>query len=126
MNESLQIQIAKQLNYLLSVEKLYLHTDLTLNRLAEMLQTNRTYLSEVIQAYFGVSFTTLINSYRIREAKVWLQQGKEKIRIEELASMVGFNSKSSFNSAFKRYTGLTPSEYRQSNQKEITETLINL
>ena len=61
----------------------------------------------------GKSFFDLINSYRIEEAKKMIKEPEdEKMTISEVMYKVGFNSKSSFNTAFKKYTGLTPSEYK--------------
>ena len=53
--------------------------------------------------------------YRVEHAKKLIRQDKQgKITVEELAELVGYNSKSSFNSAFKKYSSKTPSEYRKS------------
>jgi AraC-like DNA-binding protein len=49
--------------------------------------------------------------YRVEEAKKLLKE-KQNIKVEEIAEQVGYNSKSSFNTAFKKITGLTPSEFR--------------
>ena len=59
-----------------------------------------------------------INGYRVKEAKHLLKlKTYNKYSIEGIARNVGFNSKSSFNNAFKRFTGLTPSQYKKSFRK---------
>ncbi|MDL5049165.1 helix-turn-helix domain-containing protein [Oscillatoria amoena NRMC-F 0135] len=50
--------------------------------------------------------------YRVEEAKRLLKE-QMNIKVEEIAGQVGYNSKSSFNTAFKKITGITPSEFRQ-------------
>ncbi len=89
-------------------EKLYLQKDLTINTLSEHLKTNRTYLSIVINESFNKNFNAFINEYRINEAMRLLIKNKN-YTIEGVAQEVGFNSKSSFNIAFKKHSGITPS-----------------
>ena len=63
---------------------------------------------------FGKSFFDFINAFRIREAQqVFRESGDDKLTILEVMYQVGFNSKSSFNTAFKKETGQTPSEFRK-------------
>lgn len=117
-----KLQLAGRLSYLLKIEKLYLNSDLNLNGVAQILHTNRTYLTEIVQTHFDTSFNSLINSYRVEEARKHLENpANQGVRIEEVAQRVGFNSKSSFNIAFKRCIGTTPSEYRRKRmQKHLT------
>ncbi len=89
-------------------EKLFLKQDLTINKLASYINVSRTYLSQVINELFQKNFNTLVNEYRIKEARDMLIENKN-MTIEGIANEVGFRSKSSFNSAFKKYTGVTPS-----------------
>ena len=91
-------------------EKPYLDQDLTILKLAKDLQTNTKYLSHVINSEFNQSFIHFINDYRIRELKQQLVDNRN-YTIEALAQNAGFKSKSSFNAAFKKSTGLTPSIY---------------
>jgi AraC-like DNA-binding protein len=59
------------------------------------------------------NFYGVINECRVREAEALLMQDDmNQLKIEVLGEMVGFQSKSSFNACFKKFTGLTPSEYR--------------
>ncbi|MCB2219866.1 MAG: tetratricopeptide repeat protein [Bacteroidetes bacterium] len=104
-----------KLKICLETEKPFLLPDLTMKELAQQLQTNSHYLSEVINQRFGTTFTGLINEYRVREACRMLgDEKKDHLTIESIASEAGFNSKSAFNNAFKLITGLTPSYYKKS------------
>src|SRR6185503_2829883 len=65
------------------------------------------------------NFFDFINRFRIDEAKLMLTNPKDrKITVLEVLYQVGFNSKSSFNTLFKKYTGLTPTAFRKEQQKE--------
>jgi AraC-like DNA-binding protein len=80
--------------------------------LAEKLNTNKSYLSQVINEYFRKNFSTFVNEYRVKEAsRLLLEKESENYTIEAIANSVGFKSKSAFNSAFKKFTGITPSYF---------------
>jgi AraC-like DNA-binding protein len=68
----------------------------------------------VINEKLNVSFFELIASYRVEEAKRILSgDNRNKITVEEISEIVGYNSKTAFNNAFKKMTGKTPSEFRK-------------
>ena len=95
-------------------EKPYLQVDFQLQDCCKMLNTNSKYLSQAVNEMYQVNFTSMINELRIREATVLLSSFQNKnYTIEAIAQQVGFNSKSAFNTAFKKYTGVTPSYYIQ-------------
>ncbi|MNY70445.1 Melibiose operon regulatory protein [compost metagenome] len=72
-------------------------------------------LSVLINHQLGQHFYDFVNTYRIENAKEILKDSsKSKVTILEILYEVGFNSKSSFNSAFRKHTGNTPTEYRKS------------
>ena len=97
-------------------EKPYLNPELTLDQLARQLSMKSRTLSNVINEQLGQSFYDLINRHRIEEASRLLTNPKDKkITILEVLYEVGFNSKSSFNTLFKKYTGLTPSDFKKKN-----------
>ncbi|MGE0077820.1 MAG: tetratricopeptide repeat protein [Bacteroidales bacterium] len=105
-------EIAINLKKLIHQQKVYLDSNLTLEKLATMLDTNRTYLSRFINEHYQSNFTNFINDFRIKESCELLSHPENaKFSIEGIAKEVGFNSKSAFNNAFKRFTGLTPSYY---------------
>jgi len=94
--------------------KPYLEPELTLEQLASKLSLKPRILSQAINEILGQNFYDFINRYRIEEASRLLTNPRdEKITILEVLYEVGFNSKSSFNTLFKKYTGLTPTEFRK-------------
>jgi AraC-like DNA-binding protein len=102
-------------------EKPHLNNNLNLNQLAERLKTNQTYLSQIINQHYGVNFNEFVNSERIKEACLIIQQqnSKTQVTIDHLFSMVGFSSKSAFYTAFQKNTGLTPAAYVKLHRKSI-------
>jgi AraC-like DNA-binding protein len=101
------------LNYM-QTEKPYLEPELTLDQLASRLSLKPRLLSQSINEILGQNFYDFINHYRIDEASRLLTNPKDKkITILEVLYEVGFNSKSSFNTLFKKYTGLTPTELKK-------------
>jgi AraC-like DNA-binding protein len=95
-------------------DKPYLEPELSLDQLASRLSIKPRVLSQAINDILQQNFFDFINRYRIEEAKRLLTNpADKKITILEVLYQVGFNSKSSFNTLFKKYTGLTPTEFRQ-------------
>ncbi|MGA9295541.1 MAG: helix-turn-helix domain-containing protein [Ignavibacteriaceae bacterium] len=109
----------KYLNKLLNImetEKPFLNNDLTLQKLSEMLSISQHHLSQIINEKLNQNFFDLINSYRVEEAKILLIDKRgELLTILAIAEEVGFNSKSAFNIAFKKYTSMTPSQFKKQN-----------
>ncbi len=104
----------KQLLALLGTEKPFLNPQVSLTDLSEKLLVSTKHLSQVINQSFNKSFFDFINSYRIQEVQQILKESKDdKLTVLEAMYRAGFNSKSSFNTAFKKETGLTPTEFRQ-------------
>ena len=94
----------------------YLDPELTLDQLARQLSLKSRLLSQVINDELGQNFYDFINRKRIEEASRLLTNPKDpKITVLEVLYEVGFNSKSSFNTLFKKYTGLTPTEFKKKN-----------
>jgi AraC-like DNA-binding protein len=97
-------------------EKPYLNPEVSLTDLSEKLSVSTKNLSQVINQSFNKSFFDFINSYRINEAQqIFKESTDEKLTVLEVMYQAGFNSKSSFNTAFKKETGQTPSEFRKKN-----------
>ena len=104
----------KQLLALLSTERPYLNPQVSLGDLSEKLSVSTKHLSQVINQSFSKSFFDFINTYRIREVQQILKESKDnKMTVLEAMYEAGFNSKSSFNTAFKKETGQTPTEFRK-------------
>ena len=106
-----QTEILKKLKYKMENDKSFLQPDFSLPELASQLKLSVHQLSQAINDGLGKTFFEMTAEYRIEEAKVLLKQ-KANIKVEEIAEEVGYNSKSSFNTAFKKITGMTPSEWR--------------
>ena len=90
----------------------YLHSNLNVEQLADRLQVTPRELSRAINQGLGQNFFEFISGYRIDEAKRRLDDYNNSDTILQIMYDAGFNSKSVFNSAFKRATGKTPSQYR--------------
>jgi AraC-like DNA-binding protein len=92
----------------------YVDVNLTLNQMAEMLSISSHNLSEILNVHLHQNFYDFINGYRVERVKAdLLNPLKGTLKILAIAYDAGFNSKSSFNNIFKKFTGMTPSEYRQ-------------
>lgn len=106
--------IEKDLIQLMEKEKPYVDSGLTLTQLAGRLEISPHNLSEVINTQLQQTFFDFINNYRVEQVKTDLADPqKQQYTFLALALEAGFNSKSSFNSIFKKHTGVTPSEYRK-------------
>jgi AraC-like DNA-binding protein len=105
-------EIRRKLLTLMTSDKPFLSKDLTLQKLAERLKTSSHNLSEVINARMHQSYYDFINQYRIEEFKNRLADPEsERFNLLSIAFDSGFQSKGTFNSIFKKFTGMTPSEY---------------
>jgi AraC-like DNA-binding protein len=94
-------------------EKPFTDGDLTIQKLAERLSIPANHLSQTINERLGHSFSDFVNSYRVEAAKrKLLDPAFRHLSVLGIAEEVGFNSKSSFNSVFKKHTNMTPSEFR--------------
>lgn len=119
MSESFKTKLSHDLDLLMRQEKLYRANDLRLDSVASKLNTNRHFISQIINEVFGKNFFDYLNSMRVEEAKHLLEDtSKKQLNIIQVAYSVGFNNKSTFNSVFKRITGVTPTEYRKSFSKK--------
>ena len=93
----------------------YFDATLSLNQLARQIEIPSRDLSLVINHHLNKHFFDFVNEYRIEKAKQMLTDpDKKEYTVLEILYDVGFNSKSSFNTAFKKHTGFTPTQYRQS------------
>lgn len=122
MTREQQELLWEQLKNLLETEKLFLQNDLSLTELARRLNTNTTYLSKVINSITCQNFSQLLNQYRVDEACILLSGPKGRnMTIEGIAQSSGFNSKSAFNTAFKKFKSTTPSEYIAMKNEKIEQ-----
>ncbi len=94
--------------------------DFTVARLAKIVESNTTYVSQAINEKYGVAFSIVLGSCRVKEAcrRMNDQKNYGNHSIEGISTGVGFKSRTAFINAFKREVGLTPSEYLQLAIKE--------
>lgn len=87
----------------------------SLPKLAELVDSNQKYVSQVINDVFGKSFTDYVNERRVGAAKALLEDTEKcsSLTLEAIGEKVGFGSHSTFIRAFRKFTGLTPSIYRK-------------
>ena len=105
---------ANKINEFLNINEVYTDSELSLEDLANYLEMPSRRVSFLINNVLNQNFMSFINSYRIRKATNKLANSEDKNEtISEIMYDVGFNSKSSFNTLFKKQTGLTPTEYKK-------------
>jgi AraC-like DNA-binding protein len=107
-----------KLLHLMESERLFARSELKLQDLAHQLDISPHHLSQIINERLGQNFFEFINHYRVAEAqKLLIDPQKQQFTILSLALEVGFNNKASFNAAFKKHTGMTPSQFRDTHVK---------
>lgn len=100
----------------IAMEKVYEEPELTLTELAKRLSTNSSVLSKVVNKGFGQSFNDFINQYRVNAVTEKLRNGEQgRQTLLGIAFDCGFNSKATFNRAFKKATGISPKDWIQKN-----------
>lgn len=112
-NPSPEIEVWKtKIEAFIKEETLYQNPELTLTDLAKKLQTNASIISKAINQGFGLNFNDFINNYRIEAVKQCFENGEhKKSTLLGIAFDCGFNSKATFNRAFKKNTGLSPKDF---------------
>jgi AraC-like DNA-binding protein len=91
----------------------YKDHNITLGKFAKSISLTPHVVSQVVNEQLSCNFNDFINSYRVEEAKKMLiDTGLKNITVASIAYDCGFNTLSAFNTAFKKFTGLTPSQFR--------------
>ena len=99
---------------LMTNQHLYLQTDLTLKETALQLKTNASVLSKVINTGFSQNFNDFVNSFRVDAVKEKMKSpDAQHLTLTAIAYECGFNSKATFNRAFKKFTGMSPRDFMQ-------------
>ena len=116
LSSEMEEHILKKLIDFMETEKSFQNSSFSLPELAKKLSVSPHHLSQILNENLGKNFFEFIAEYRIKEAKkILLSKENNHLKIEEVAEKVGYNSKSSFNTSFKKITGTTPSEYKKAN-----------
>lgn len=114
LSEAMKETYKNKLLHYMEKQKLYLDSSLCINDLAEKVSIPPHHLSQVINSCFNQNFFDFINSFRINESKKLLsEQDSVKKTVLEILYETGFNSKSAFNTAFKKHTGMTPTQFKK-------------
>ena len=106
-------ELFARIEYLMQTEGVYRQNDLTIERLAERLDTNRTYISRAINQQAGKAFSSYVNSYRIDEAVRRLSDVDDDTPLKALAQMLGYNHLQTFYTSFQSAIGMPSSKYRE-------------
>jgi len=95
-------------------QKPYLDANLTIEKLSKQIAIPRHYLTQIISEQLNKNFYLFINEYRINTVKHYIDDAENNpLSMLEIAYQSGFNSKSTFNVAFKKLTSMTPSQYKK-------------
>lgn len=113
LDDAVRQRIETKLTRAMDVDHLYKCSNLKLRDLCDHLHEKTHYVSQVINQTMDTTFYELVNQHRIKAAKDLLAS-QNRTNVLEVALAVGFNSKTTFNAAFKRATGLTPREFKAS------------
>lgn len=115
-------QLYKKIVEKVIVQKKYKEANYLAKDLAKDLHTNTRYLSAVINTRFGMNYSRLVNTYRIREALSFLTDKRCPNRsVESISAMVGFANRQSFYAAFAKQMNESPNEYRKNHLHGTTK-----
>ncbi|KAA3612208.1 MAG: AraC family transcriptional regulator [Calditrichaeota bacterium] len=118
LDDSKKVLVLEKLKSIMETEKYFLQANATLPDLAKKTNCTPNHLSQIINENLQQTFPELLAEYRVQEAKKILLDPKMVAEtIESIAFQIGYNSKSTFNKVFKKKTGITPSEFRNSTPK---------
>ncbi|MBW6499411.1 MAG: tetratricopeptide repeat protein [Bacteroidales bacterium] len=111
-------KVLQKLEKFMEEKKIFTTSNLTIDKLAKKLNTNRTYLSQIINKEYHLKYPDYINKSRVNEAMHLLSnlEMTSRFSIEAIAKEAGFNTISNFNSVFKKHTGITPSLFAKKDE----------
>lgn len=124
LDPSIAEKTAEKLIYLMESEQKFLDPDLSLGSLSKELNIHYNHISRIINDKFGMSYNDFVNKYRIDEVRKRFSDEKYSNKtVLEIIYETGFYSKSVFNTAFKKFTGMTPTEYKKSILKDLQDQI---
>jgi len=105
---------------LMEEEKYFLNPHFTIDEFSKEINTNRGYISQIINEFFKTNFNNFINEYRVKETrKLLIDSNFDNYSLEGIASLAGFNNRVTFNTAFKKFTGVTPSFFKKNSRESL-------
>ena len=113
LNKDSQQELFGRLERLMQNDQVYKNSLFTREKMAKLLGTNRTYLSQTINEQTGLTFTHYMNKYRIEEARRILADPQDDIPIKAIAADLGFSSVTTFYTLFKAVVQMSPDQYRK-------------
>lgn len=114
-----EIQLYDRLCLLVESQDMYLDPNLSLKNVADRLNTNTKYLSQVVNHQSGNNFQHFVNTYRVRAVKEKIEDKAHlRLTLYGIARQCGFKNKSTFYKVFKEITGYTPREYLKRQEQE--------
>ena len=113
LNKDSQQELFGRLERLMQNDQVYKNSLFTREKMAELLGTNRTYLSQTINEQTGLTFTHYMNKYRIEEARRILADPQDDTPIKAIAADLGFSSVTTFYTLFKAAVRMSPDQYRK-------------
>ncbi len=93
-------------------EKIYTDPELSLSKICEIVKSNEKYVSSAIANYAKTNYNNFINFYRINEAKRLIYE-TNNLNLNEVMYASGFNSRTTFYTAFKKHTGMSPKQFKE-------------
>ncbi|MBN2348889.1 MAG: helix-turn-helix domain-containing protein [Bacteroidales bacterium] len=112
ISKELATKLEKELTHLMNTQKIYLNPTLNLSDLAESLDISTNHLSQILNEFIGKNFYDYVNNFRLQHfLKHYKEPSYKNYTLLSVAYECGFNSKTTFNTFFKRSMGKTPSEY---------------
>jgi|GEM_PF-1518787 len=121
LDEEEALRLNDELCRVMEQNKPYLKSDLTLQALAGEVRVKPHHLSQIINQYHQKNFSDFVNDYRVKEAQRMIVENSH-FKLEAIGYESGFNTKATFNTAFKKVTGGTPSEFRKKEQEKEVKT----
>lgn len=119
LNQQFADECIKKLRFLMEIKKEYREPEISLQSLAEKLSITSHQLSQILNEKLNRNFSDFINYYRIEEAKaILLKPESDQQKITTVAFDVGFNTTVAFYNAFKKYTNMTPSQFKKNEKGE--------
>ena len=115
LNEDQKGTLLEAINSIMENTQEYCESDFSLEKLAMLVNSNKSYISQIINETYHVNFNGFVNEYRIREARIRLTDIEQygNYTIQTISESVGYKSSTTFINVFKKITGITPSMYQK-------------